>query len=118
MIGVIGVRIEHYDFGTIIIDGKCYTNDLKILRGRIIPNWWRREGHVLNVEDVEDILEARPRVLVVGTGFSGLMSVAHNLREELEHRGIKLIAMPTRNACEEFNSLAGEDVAFAAHLTC
>ena len=111
------MKIEHYDFGTITIDGKTYTSDLKIIKGRIIPNWWRREGHRLDVCDVEDILEANPPVLVVGTGYSGLMTVAPSLKKELHRREIRLIAVPTAQACEEFNKVS-ETAAFAAHLTC
>ncbi len=112
------MRIEHYDFGTITIDGKTYTSDLKIVNRQVVPDWWRRQGHQLDVCDVEDILEAKPSVLVVGTGYSGLMVLSSTLKKELQQRGISLIAKPTGEACKEFNKISDQSVAFAAHLTC
>ena len=113
------MRIEAYDFGSIRIDGEVFTSDIKIVRGVVVPGWWRREGHNLLPEDIEDILEARPDVLVVGTGYNGLMKISRAMEARLAEAGIRLVAKPTRRACEEFNDLSPtQDVAFAAHLTC
>ena len=113
------MRIEAYDFGTITVDGRTFTSDLKIVGGRVLPGWWRKEGHRLLPEDIEDILRAAPDVLVVGTGHEGLMRVSREVEERLAQAHIRLIARPTREACKEFNSLPSEeDTAFAAHLTC
>jgi hypothetical protein len=115
--------IEAYDFGTITIDGKTFNNDLKIVRGKVVPDWWRLEGHRLVGADIEDILAARPQVLVVGTGDPGMMKVSGEVRTRLGELGIELIERPTRQACDEFNTLLADrgdptGVAFAAHLTC
>jgi hypothetical protein len=113
------MKIEAYDFGSITIDGRTYTRDLKIISGRVIPGWWRNQGHNLLPEDMEDILKAKPAVLVVGTGHSGLMHVSRAVEERLAREGIRLVAKPTRQAVCEFNRLtASTDTAFAAHLTC
>ncbi len=68
-------RIEHYTFGRITIDGKIHTADVIVLPGRVIPDWWREDGHRLGAADVEEIVAAGPACLVVGTGASGLMEV-------------------------------------------
>ena len=113
------MKIESYDFGSIRIDGEVFTDDVKIVRGTVLPGWWRKQGHNLLPEDIEDILEARPEVLVVGTGYNGLMKVSRAVKERLAGAGIRLVAEPTRRACEEFNDLSpARDTAFAAHLTC
>jgi hypothetical protein len=113
------MKIESYDFGSITIDGRTYTRDLKIIGDRVVPNWWRKEGHNLLPDDIEDILEARPEILVVGMGHDGLMRVSAQVEKSLSEAGIRLIAKPTRGAVAEFNSLRGSSgVAFAAHLTC
>ena len=52
--------IEKYSFGSIVVDGKQYTSDIKIIDGVVIPNWWRKEGHSLCREDIEDIIEEKP----------------------------------------------------------
>lgn len=111
--------IEEYRFGSITVDGKTYTGDIKILDGKVIADWWRTEGHALGPADIEDLLEARPEVIVVGTGDPGLMEVLPETETRLQELDIILIAKPTTEAVRVYNSLLGQrKVAFAAHLTC
>jgi hypothetical protein len=111
--------IEAYDFGSITIGGKTYSRDLKIIDGKVIPNWWRLEGHLLLSADLEDVFEARPDTLVVGTGDPGLLKVSAEVRSRLAELGIDLVVEPTRRACNAFNRLSRDrNTAFAAHLTC
>jgi len=53
---------------------------VKIIGKRVVADWWRQQGHVLDALDVDDILSARPEYLVVGRGSPGNMVVAENLR--------------------------------------
>lgn len=112
------MKIQAYDFGRITIDGVTYYSDLKIIANKVIQNWWRKQGHNLEVADINDILEAQPEVLIIGTGYSGLMSVSKDVIEECSKRRIQLIILPTAKACEEFNLKGSGRIAFAAHLTC
>ena len=48
-------RIDHYDFGRIVIDGREETRDLIILPDRVVRDWWRQEGHVLVVDDLGEV---------------------------------------------------------------
>ncbi|MBC7130473.1 Mth938-like domain-containing protein [Candidatus Bathyarchaeota archaeon] len=114
--------IEYYDFGVMIVYGKRYTRDLIILPDKIIDGWWRKEGHEICREDLKAILEHQPQpeVLVVGTGYSGLVKILADAESALKEHGIKLIAKPTGEAYKVFNELfkAGKNVAGAFHLTC
>ncbi len=116
------MEINSYRFGSIVIDGRTYTTDLKIIRNQVIDNWWRASGHICTIEDIQDIIAAKPHTLILGTGASGLMKPAPGLSEELGKHGIRLESIPTELATMRFNELCGmvgsEDVAFAAHLTC
>ncbi len=114
------MTIEEYRFGRITIDNKPYGSDLKIIQGTVVPKWWRREGHRVTVEDVEDVLAAKPRVFVVGTGQPGRMRVDVELAEVLGELGIELVEEPTDQAVRTFNRLLrqGISVAAAFHLTC
>jgi hypothetical protein len=58
--------IEKYSFGKIVVNGVTYTNDIKIIQGRVVPDWWRKKGHSVGIEDVQDILESKTSVLVIG----------------------------------------------------
>jgi hypothetical protein len=60
-------RIDHYEFGRIVIDGREETRDLIILPDRVVRDWWRQEGHVLVVDDLGEVLDELPTHLVVGT---------------------------------------------------
>jgi hypothetical protein len=66
-------RIDGYRFGHIVVDGEEYTRDVIILPRRVIPNWWREEGHALVLNDLGDVLDELPGRLIVGTGASGQM---------------------------------------------
>ena len=111
--------IDSYDFGRIVINGKRYNSDLIVFPDNVRDDWWRKEGHRLHVEDLKDVLEAKPEVLVVGTGYSGLMTVPPETRKYVESEGIELIAQNTAEACRTFNRLVkSRKVVAALHLTC
>jgi hypothetical protein len=112
--------IESYHFGAMTVRGQVHRNDLKIIGEDIVGNWWRREGHALHAEDIDDILYAKVETLVVGTGASGAMKVTAEAAEALEGRAIELLAVPTEEAVALFNRLHGKGkaVAGAFHLTC
>ena len=84
-----GTRVESYRFGHIVIDGRTYDRDVVILPGRVWDGWWREQGHRLAVADLGQVFDAQPEVVVVGTGFFGLMQVPAETREELEKQGIE-----------------------------
>lgn len=111
--------IDSYDFGRIVIDGKRYNSDLIVFPEKVRDGWWRKEGHRLQIEDLKDVLEAKPEVLVVGTGYSGMMTVPPETRRYVESKGIQLIAQKTAEACKTFNRLVkSRKVVAALHLTC
>jgi hypothetical protein len=114
--------IEAYDFGVIVINRRRYTSDLIVYGEQVFDGWWRREGHRLYVEDLDRIFdfEPKPQVLVVGTGYYGLLKVSNEAEEALKSRGIELVAQPTKDAVQTFNKLLGlgKRVAGAFHLTC
>jgi len=113
--------IESYVTGrSMRVAGKTYTTDLKIIGDTVEDNWWRRDGHLLLSEDIVDILESRPDVLVVGTGYAGNLDIPSNLRRDLAERGIQLFSERTAEAVELFNRhrTQNDNVTGAFHLTC
>ncbi len=113
------MTIDSYSFGRIEIDGKVYTADLIILPVGILDSWWRKEGHLLTVEDLKPVIEEHPEVLVVGTGASGMMRVDAGVQEKLESMGIEVIIQKTEDACNTFNEISSSRrTAAALHLTC
>ena len=113
------MHIELYEFGRIVIEGQAFTTDVLIWPGRIKSDWWRREPHLLQLDDVVEALAANPQVLVVGRGEPGKMQVDPALAAFLQDRGVELLAHPTREACLVINDLsATRRLAAALHLTC
>lgn len=102
-----------------IIDGKRYTSDLKIIKSCIFDKWWRKEGHSLCLSDIDDILQEKPERIVIGCGYSGVLKVPSSLKADLQHQGIALIDVPTRKAVEMFNASNDlEKSVYGFHLTC
>jgi len=111
--------VDSYQFGLIVVNGKKYTSDVIIFPERVRGSWWRKSGHQLCLGDIAEVMTENPEVLIVGTGASGLVRVLPEVQEELEAKGIKLIAEPTNEACQIYNHLChSQKVAAALHLTC
>jgi hypothetical protein len=114
------MEIQAYSFGKITIDGRTYNRDVMILPDRVWDGWWRETGHRLAIADLEEAFEAGVEVLVVGTGFFGLMSVPTEVGEELASRGIEMHTMPTPKAWALYNELRSRKyrVVAALHVAC
>jgi hypothetical protein len=112
--------IDSYDFGQIVINGQRYTSDVIVFPDRVKADWWRKEGHRLHVEDIEEALKEKLDVLVVGTGYSGLVKVLPETEKYVRSRGVELIVQRTGEAYKTFNRLvqSGKRVIAALHLTC
>jgi len=112
------LRIEGYRFGEIIIDGEKYTHDVIIFPERV-TSWWRKTGHAVEVADIGAVMAARPEMLIIGTGAYGAVRVSPEVETFLSSRGVKLIAAPTAEACDQYNRLREKHRLVAAvHLTC
>ena len=112
--------ITEFSFGKIVVNGKTYKNDIKIVNGQVISDWWRKSGHRVAVEDMTDVLEAEPEIVVIGKGSPGLLKSTASLREYLAANHIKLIEKKTSKAIDVFNKLAqqGRKVAAGFHISC
>jgi len=113
-------EIEDYRFGKVRVSGKEYRKDVIILPDGKVRSWWRKEGHRLCLEDLEDVIQHSPEVIVIGTGAYGIMRVPEEVIKELSKRGIRIVVKKTRDACDHFNELIKTEkrVAAALHLTC
>ena len=114
------MEIQSYRFGHIEINGKAYRNDVKLIGNRVIPEWWRSQGHYVDLGDVKDLLAAEAEVCVFGTGAYGSMRVSRAVRSAFEARGIRVVVEKTESACNTYNQLSkeGKTVIAGYHLTC
>jgi hypothetical protein len=111
--------IESYNFGQMNVGGVTYTSDLIIFVDHKKSNWRRIEGHKLHVADLGDVLRAKPDILVVGTGYYGLMEILPETSKRLQTDGIRLIAEKTGKAYKTYNELTKSSRTVGVfHLTC
>jgi len=114
------IRIDSCSFGTLVIDGKTYTDDLIILpEGEILKPWRRKRGHQLSMDDLRELIDSSPEVIVVGTGVSGGVIPDRNLEKNLAELTIEFIAASNEEAIRVFNELVAINrVGAGFHLTC
>ncbi len=114
------MKIDSYQFGRITIDGHPYANDIIILPdNRVQDGWWRRHGHHLRVEDIENLVEEAPQIIIAGTGAYGRMTIDAAVERLLRSKKIELVAEPTPKAVDVFNQLVGQRrIGAGFHLTC
>ena len=112
--------IDKYSFGNIIVNETTYKDDIKIIRGKVVSPWRRNRSHKVDLNDIKDIIEAKPGVLVLGKGQPGLMKSTRSLREFLENNDVDLIEEKTSKAVKTFNRLfiEGKNVCAGFHLSC
>jgi hypothetical protein len=111
-------RMDHYEFGRIVVDGHQETKDLIVLPDRVVRNWWRRDGHALVLDDLVEVLDELPPCLVVGTGADGRMRPDPETVQQLQERGVTVETLPTGQAVRRFAELDPAGTAAALHLTC
>lgn len=113
--------IDSYKFGQIIINGEIFNKDVIIFPDHVYSNWWRKEGHLLQLVDIQESLEVlRPQTVVVGTGKFGIMKIDEEVRTYLLENHIELYAEPTTKAVKIYNRiiLLNNRVLGTFHLTC
>ncbi len=113
-------KIDYYDFGIIVINGKEYHHDVVITPKGIYSDWWRLEGHRLQLPDVRDFLAEEVDAVVIGTGYNGLMRVDREVIDVFSRRGTEVYVARTKEAVEIYNKLVdeGKKVMAFLHLTC
>lgn len=114
------MKITHYEFGRISVDDKDYSSDVIISSKGVQDQWWRKEGHNLAIDDLDAVLQTRPEVVIVGSGFYGRMQVPEVTRKYLADQGIRVEVVITSEAVARFNALQKEcaSIVAALHLTC
>jgi hypothetical protein len=111
-------RLQDYSFGRILVDGAEHDRDVIVLPGRVVANWWRRDGHSLALEDLREVEDELPEKLILGTGAHGQLRPPAAVLEELERRGIDVEVLRTGDAVRRYGELDERRTAAALHLTC
>lgn len=114
------MHIDSYNFGRITIDKKEFYKDVIIFSDYVFSPWLRKEGHFLSAEDLSNVFDKKPKILIIGTGYSGLMEVPDKVMKILKEKNIEFFILKTKEACNKFNELtsANKNPIAVLHLTC
>jgi len=77
-------------------------------------------SHVLSAEELTDLLDENPDIIIVGRGQSNMLKVGEDAAQLLSAKNVSLRDSPTPQAIEEFNELKdqGKKLAAIIHITC
>ncbi len=119
------IKFEETNFGEVIINGQKYS-DVLVVDDRIIS----RDGELLNKlfgtfhriadEEINQIIEDRPDIVIIGTGQTGALQVTEDVKIKLEDSGTKIEIYETPIAVKKFNEEKnlGKKVNALIHTTC
>ncbi|UZE94198.1 MAG: hypothetical protein IB618_01325 [Candidatus Pacearchaeota archaeon] len=110
--------IDSTSFGNITIDGKTYGDDVIILADdRIKKRGLQKGTHIVCIEEIEPLFKENPKVIVIGTGQSGVAEIEPEVMNRAREQNIEVIEAPTPIAIKKFNKIK-EKKAGLFHLTC
>ena len=101
-----------------MVDGNEHTRDVIILPDRVVGDWWRKDGHSLVLDDLDDVLGELPSHLIIGRGAYGRLTPDPATIEELERRGTTVEVLDTGDAVKRYDQHDRAEAAAALHLTC
>ena len=117
-------KINSFNFGSIVVDGKQYVYDVLILPDGTVKereaSKARLGGHSIIWSDVEKMVKEQPETIVIGTGTSGLARLSADVEVNLQQANLNLVVLQSLQAIEKFNQLVDERKRVAAliHITC
>ena len=114
------MNVDGISFGELIIDGKLYTEDIVIRKGKIelrkksVSRIMKsRYGHTPLT--VHENIPWDCRTLVIGTGIYGSLPVTDEVFEKARKLGVNLVIEKTKEALKHLDE---PDTNFVLHLTC
>jgi glucokinase len=117
-------RIQSTEFGSVTIDGRTYEKDVCIRAGGKVKKRKKKRvkkqygtSHKIGPAELSKVCKGDPEILVIGTGQSGSAALTPDGAEFLSEHGIRVLAVPTPEAIEEFNKAEGRKAALI-HVTC
>jgi len=116
------MRISHFAFGELEIDGVTYEHDVVIDHGEIQKRKKKaskkfRDDFGHTPLSLEENIPWQCNRLVIGTGAYGRLPVMDDVKREADELGVKLIVVPTAEAID-FLKKHPRDTNAVLHVTC
>jgi hypothetical protein len=109
--GEIEVEDERYDYDVVIDGGK-------VRKRKKGPSKQYREENGHTPLSLKEEIPWGGSQLIVGTGAYGRLPVMTEVQQEAERRGVKLVAVPTEEACQLLRDLKAKNTYAILHTTC
>jgi len=109
------VTIRHVEKGKIRVGEQIVTENVLLFRDSVRHVPVVGYGDELTEEDLADLIEAEPEIILFGTGWQSRLP-PRELVFALARRGIGFETMDTPAACRTYNILVSEDRDVAAVL--
>lgn len=117
------MKVRFVGFGVVEIEDVRYERDVVVVHGRVHR---RHKGPSRGLRDRYghtplSALESIPwdcRRLIVGTGADGALPIDPAVLEEARRRGVKVVAVPTSEACDLLEDADPADTSAILHVTC
>ncbi len=119
----VAVKARFVRFGEIEIDGEVVRHDVVIEGGRVKRRRKKasrpfRDTYGHTPLSVAEHIPWAGTTLIVGTGATGELPVMDEVRVEAERRGVRLVVLPTREACELLDAADEDSTCAVLHVTC
>ena len=112
------------EFGKIIVDGKEYSKDIVINKGKIekrkkkASKEFKEKGGHTPLTDKEEI-PWKCKTLLIGTGFDGALPIDEEIHKKASKKGVELKIMKTGDLINHINELENmEGINAIIHITC
>ena len=117
-----GVRIDHFSFGSITVDGVTYDHDVVIDHGAVRkrkkgPSKRMREEYGHTPLTLGESIPWECDRLVIGTGADGGLPVADEVLQAAKGMRVEVVMLPTAEAIEELSRATAATNAIL-HVTC
>jgi len=117
-------KIDSFNSGFIVIDGKQYVYDVIILPDGTVKereaDKKRSGSHKITEKEIANLRSLAADTSIIGIGASGNAKLEDAAMNFLMNYNFKPIILPTASAVDKFNQLTGEGKRVAAliHITC
>lgn len=118
-------KINKVSWGKVRIDDQKYWQVL-VIASEIIPRKVEAikekygTDHLVSSEEQKLLLSKNPEVILIASGWSGVLKVQEEFREKIKAKGVELKTLLTPRAVKEYNQLVteGKRVNALIHTTC
>ena len=116
--------IDSFKFGAIMINGKKHKHDVLLFPDGTLRErnrgFWRLGSHSIKKEEVLELIEASPDIVIIGTGAMSRAKLTPDAESAVREVKAELMVLPSKEAAEKWNEQVGlgKRVAALIHITC